>query len=223
MEQLEFITGNKTYSSWSLRPWLALRQTGAPFSEIVVSLYVPGYKQALLQHSPTGKVPVLKHGTRVIWDSLAICEYLAEQFPQAGLWPQDPEARALARAVSAEMHSGFPVVRQLMPFNCRAAHRQLPAATPELQTEIGRLQDIWRTARSRFGAEGPWLFGRFSIADAMFIPVALRFVTYGIGLDQTSQAYVDTVLAHPPVQEWIAAARRETDVIESSEIGQVAG
>lgn len=223
MEQLEFITGNKTYSSWSLRPWLALRQTGAAFSEVVVPLYVAGYKQALLRHSPAGKVPVLKHGARVIWDSLAICEYLAEQFPHAGLWPQDPEARALARAVSAEMHSGFPVIRQLMPFNCRAVHRQLPSITPELQGEIGRIQDIWRGTRARFGQQGPWLFGRFSIADAMFVPVALRFVTYDTQLDKSSEAYLAAVLAHPPVQEWIAAARLERDVIESSEIGQVAG
>lgn len=221
MDSLEFITGNKAYSSWSLRPWLALRQTGAPFRETVVPLYVPGYKEILLRHSPAGKVPVLKHGTQVIWDSLAICEYLAERFPEAELWPRDAVARALARSISAEMHSGFSVIRSVMPFNCRASGRQV-VASPELQTEIARVQTIWRECRERFGTAGPWLFGHFSIADAMFIPVALRFATYGTQLNDTGQAYLDAVQAHVPVREWIAAAKLEKEVIESSETGRAA-
>lgn len=221
MEQLTFITGNKTYSSWSLRPWLALRKTGRPFREIVVPLYTPGYKDLLLKHSPAGKVPVLRHGERVIWDSLAICEYLAEQFPQAGLWPQDGNARAVARSISAEMHSGFAAIRQAMPFNCRAVGRKPATSSAELRAELDRVQEIWRDARVRFGEGGPWLFGQFCIADAMFAPVALRFVTYGQQLDEDAQVYVNTVRTYSPVREWIAAAEQEVEVIESSEVGQV--
>lgn len=221
VEKLVFVTGNKAYSSWSLRPWLALRQSGAPFREIVVPLFVPDYKQELLRHSPAGKVPVLKHGDRVIWDSLAICEYLAEQFPQARLWPQDPSARAHARSISAEMHSGFGLIRSVMPFNCRVSGRRV-VTSPELLTEIARVQNLWRECRQRAAGEGPWLFGHFSIADAMFAPIALRFVTYGTELDATARAYLDTVQTHPPVQEWVASAKLEQDVIESSEVGRVA-
>jgi glutathione S-transferase len=198
-----------------------LRRTGQPFREIVVPLYIPGYKELLLKHSPAGKVPVLRHGRRVIWDSLAICEYLAEQFPQSELWPQDGDARAVARSISAEMHSGFAAIRQAMPFNCRATGRRLAAYSAELLAELDRVQEIWRDARSRFGGNGPWLFGQFCIADAMFAPVALRFVTYGPQLDEVAQAYVAAVQAHPPVQEWIKAAELEVEIIRSSEVGEV--
>ncbi len=218
MDKLTFITGNKSYSSWSLRPWLALRATDAAFDEIAVPLYVPGYKAMLLAHSPAGKVPVLKHGERVIWDSLAICEYLAEQFPKARLWPEATAARALARSVSAEMHSGFTAIRSAMPFNCRATGRRV-ASSQELESEIQRVQSLWRECQERHGQEGPWLFGRFTVADCMYIPMALRFVTYGARLDTGAQAYVRTVQQDTAVQEWIAAARLERDVIATSEIG----
>lgn len=218
MDKLTFITGNKAYSSWSLRPWLALRATDAAFEEIVVPLYVPGYKALLLAHSPAGKVPVLKHGERVIWDSLAICEYLAEQFPKARLWPEATAARALARSVSAEMHSGFSTIRSTMPFNCRATGRHV-ASSQELESEIQRVQSLWRECQERYGQEGPWLFGRFTVADCMYIPMALRFVTYGARLDTGAQAYVQTVLQDATVQEWIAAARLERGVIAANEIG----
>lgn len=219
MEKLIFVTGNKAYSSWSMRPWLALKHTGAAFEEIVIPLYVPGYKDKLLQHSPVGKVPILKSNGLTVWDSLAICEYLAERFPQAGLWPEDSTTRAEARAVSAEMHSGFTVIRHDMPFNCRATGRRI-TRSPELQTEIGRVAAMWKGCRERHVKAGPWLFGRFSVADCMYIPVALRFVTYGLVLDGAAGDYVHTVQQHAPVQEWIAVARLERETIESSEVGK---
>lgn len=202
-----------------MRPWLALRATGMGFEEIVVPLYVPGYKEKLLTHSPTGKVPVLIHGERTVWDSLAICEYLAEQFPEARLWPQELAARALARCISAEMHSGFTAIRSAMPFNCRAVGRHVPDS-PELGAEIRRVQNLWRECHERYGKSGPWLFGHFSVADCMYIPVALRFVTYGTAMDMIASAYLQAAQQHPPVQEWIAAAQQEQEVIESSEAGR---
>lgn len=219
MDKFVFVSGNKTYSSWSLRPWLALKHTGAPFDEIVVPLYVPGYKAKLLAHSPAGKVPVLKHGASLIWDSLAICEYLAEQFPQARLWPADAAARALARSASAEMHAGFAAIRSAMPFNCRASGRRV-ASSPELESEILRVQNLWRECRERYGREGPWLLGHFTVLDCMYAPVALRFATYGVQLDSIAKAYLHTVQQHPPVQEWVAAARGEQETIEASEVGR---
>ncbi|HKV96609.1 MAG TPA: glutathione S-transferase family protein [Gammaproteobacteria bacterium] len=219
MQELQLVIGNKSYSSWSMRAWLALKHTHAVFQEIVVPLDVPGYKQKLLAYAPTGKVPVLKAGASAIWDSLAICEYLAERFPEARLWPQDTAARAHARSVSAEMHSGFPVIRREYPFNCRATDRHV-ARTPELEYEIGRVQALWSQCRERFGTGGPWLFGNFTIADCMYIPVALRFVTYGTGLKGAAADYVKDVQQHPAVREWIAAAKLEKEVIEADEVGR---
>jgi glutathione S-transferase len=183
VEEFELVIGNKAYSSWSLRPWLVLKHTGAPFSETRVPLYVHGYKEELLKHGPSGRVPILKHGELTVWDSLAICEYLAEVFSKAGLWPEHAAARATARAVSAEMHSGFMAIRGAMPFNCRAKGRRVPI-TVEIQKEIDRVLTLWRSCREAHGRGGPWLFGRFTIADAMFIPVALRFITYTVPLHQ---------------------------------------
>ena len=219
MDKLELVIGNKAYSSWSLRPWLALKHAGAGFTETRVPLYIPGYKEKLLRQGPSGKVPVLKHGALTVWDSLAICEYVAELFPQAGLWPQDPSARAVARSVSAEMHSGFTAIRNAMPFNCRVRGRRVPI-TPEIQKEIERVQGLWKSCRDAYGAGGPWLFGRFSIADCMFIPVALRFITYSVSMDATGKAYADAVLAHHSVDEWIAAAEQENEVMEANEVGK---
>ncbi|MDE2234524.1 MAG: glutathione S-transferase family protein [Gammaproteobacteria bacterium] len=218
MDKFIFITGNKAYSSWSLRGWLGLRAAGVDFEELMVPLYVPGYKTILLEHSPSGKVPVLKHGKRVIWDSLAICEYLAEMFPKAGLWPEDRSARALARSVSAEMHSGFSAIRSAMPFNCRAKGRRAQGSQA-LEDEIGRVQQLWLQCHEHHGRQGPWLFGHFTVADCMYVPVALRFVTYGVPLETHAQAYVETVLQHAPVQEWMANAEHEKAVIPSSEVG----
>lgn len=219
MEKFKLIIGNKAYSSWSLRAWLALKHTGVPFTETVLFMDTPAFKPAILKYSPTGKVPLLKLDSLAVWDSFAICEYLAEQFPAAKLWPEDAAARALARSVSAEMHSGFMAIRKNMPFNCRASGRHV-SMTAELETEINRVTELWRECQKHYGQGGPWLFGRFSIADAMYIPVALRFVTYGTKLDGTARTYLETAQSLPAIREWIAAAILEKEVIETSEVGR---
>lgn len=208
------VLGNKNYSSWSLRPWLALRQAGIPFDEVVIPLYQPGSKAAILQHSRAGKVPVLEHGDRTVWDSLAIPEYAAETWPEAALWPEDREARALARCISAEMHAGFAALRKGMPMDLRA-HPSSKRHSTEVSADIDRITAIWRGAREKFGGAGPFLFGAFSIADAMFAPVTARFRTYAVELDPLCQAYADAVLALPAFLEWQAAAREEPWVIAS--------
>lgn len=218
MDKFELVIGNKAYSSWSLRAWLALRHVSAPFTEIRLAMDTPEFKSRVREYSPTGKVPLLKHGNLTVWDSISICEYLAERFPAARLWPDDAATRAAARCVSAEMHAGFMAIRKSMPFNCRATDRHAPIS-PELEAEIARVAEIWRNCRQQYGQTGPWLFGRFSIADAMYIPMALRFVTYGVGLGRTEQAYVGTARALPAMQEWIAAAKEEEEVIATSEVG----
>jgi glutathione S-transferase len=213
----QLVIGNKNYSSWSLRPWLAARHAGIEFDEIRIALDTPE-TAALLQHySPSCKVPVWREGDLVIWDSLAICEYLAEQVP--ALWPTDAAARAVARSVSAEMHSGFTALRTHMTMNARARGRNVPV-TPEIAADIDRIVMIWSDCRSRFGADGPWLFGAFSIADAMFAPVALRFTTYGVSRSGAVDDYVATQLADPHLQAWLAAAERESEVIEQYEWGR---
>jgi len=212
MSDLTLVIGNKAYSSWSLRPWLALKQAGVPFTEVVIPLYRPGSKERILEQSPTGKVPLLKHGERTVWDSLAICEYLAETFPDAALWPADAHARAVARSVSAEMHSGFVGLRTAMPMDLKGVYPDL-GRTPQCAADIARLTALWADARARFGAEGPFLFGRFSIADAMFAPVVTRLRAYAVELDPVSQAYSDAVLDLPAMRDWYAAARDEEWVI----------
>ena len=212
----QLVIGNKNYSSWSLRPWLAARHAGIEFDEIRVSLFTPEGTAQIRQYSPSLKVPVWREGEFVVWDSLAICEYLAERAP--ALWPADPAARAVARSVSAEMHSGFNALRNGMPMNARARGRRV-AVTPEIAADIDRIEAIWTDCRSRFGAVGPWLFGAFSIADAMFGPVVLRFVPYGVSRPGVVDDYVATWMADPHLQAWIAAAERETEVIEQDEAG----
>lgn len=202
---LTLVIGTRRYSSWSLRPWLAARMAGADIRAIEVTLRQPETKAEILRHSPSGKVPCLIHDGLVVWDSLAICEYLAETFPEARLWPDESKARAVARAVSAEMHSGFMNLRNLCPMDlCQDA--PLADIAPELQTDIERVKAIWNDCRARFGAGGPFLFGRFSVADAMFAPVVTRFATYALPLDAVSQAYCDAILGLPALQEWRAAA-----------------
>ena len=212
MAGFTLVVGNKNYSSWSLRPWLAMRQAGIAFEEVVIPLYQAGSKAALLAHSPAGKVPVLRHGDRVVWDSLAIMEYLAETFPAAGLWPEDAAARALARSVSAEMHAGFAALRGGMPMNLRDQPSR-PEGSDAVAADIERVSTIWRDCRARFGVGGSFLFGAFSAADAMYAPVVTRFRTYGVALDPTCQAYADAVLALPAFLEWQRAARQEPWVI----------
>lgn len=211
MSTLKLVIGNKAYSSWSLRPWLLMRQAGIAFEELRVSLYAPDAQRHLLQHSPAGKVPVLKDADLVIWDSAAICEYLAEKYPQHRLWPADTRARAHARAISAEMHSGFTNLRSAMPMNVR---REIPgrAVTPEVAAEIARISAIWNDCRSREPQGGAFLFGAFSIADAMYAPVVSRFRTYGVVLNGAAAAYAAQMHALPAMQQWIAGAHAETEV-----------
>ena len=217
MSDCTLIIGNRNYSSWSLRGWLAASQSGVDFATELVRLSEPGSRAALLRHSPAGRVPVLKHGERVVWDSLAIAEYLAELRPQAGLWPADADARAMARSIAAEMHAGFSALRGAMPMNLR---KSLPGKGrgPGVADDIGRIGAIWREARERFGAAGPFLFGRYSAADAMYTPVASRFRTYGVVLDPICQAYADAVLGWPAFLEWHAAAVAEPWVIAEDEV-----
>jgi len=209
LDKITIVLGNKNYSSWSLRPWLALKRTGAPFEEIVIPLDQPETRQAILAHSTAGRVPVLHHGDRTIWESLAICEYLAEVFPGACPWPADQEARAAARSISGEMHAGFAALREHMPMNIRGT---FPGAgmTPEVEADIERIQAMWESCRQSFGAGGDFLFGGFTIADAMFAPVVSRFRTYAVDLSATCRRYSDAVWNRPEMQQWIAAARAET-------------
>jgi glutathione S-transferase len=211
------VVGNKNYSSWSLRGWLAARAAGVPFDEVLVRLSEPGSKEALLKHSPAGKVPVLKHGERTIWDSLAIIEYLAEIRPDAGLWPADPVARAHARSISAEMHAGFSALRAGMPMNLR---KSLPGKGRgrDVAEDIERIGAMWADCRARYGAAGPFLFGRFGAADVMYTPVATRFRTYAVELGDVCQDYVDAVLARPDFLEWHEAALDEPWVIAEDEV-----
>jgi glutathione S-transferase len=212
MAEFTVILGNKNYSSWSMRPWLALKRTGAVFEEIVIPLDRPDTQARIRAHSPSGKVPVLKHGGIVIWESLAICEYLAELFPKARLWPEDRAARALARAVSHEMHGGFASLRAAMPVNIRASFPGKEMA-PEAKADIDRVVSLWTDMRARFGTGGDFLFGAFTIADAMFAPVVTRFRTYGVALPAAARAYADAVWTLPALQEWVAAARAEKEAI----------
>lgn len=214
---LRLYLGNKAYSSWSLRPWLAAKVAGIPFEEEVVPLYEDGSAERMRALSPCGKVPVLHHGDLVVWESLAIVEYLAELFPDRGLWPTDRTARAVARAVSTEMHAGFAALRTNMGMNVR---RRLPGRgrAPGVAEDIARIVALWADCRARFGAGGPFLFGGFTIADAMFAPVVTRFETYVVELDAGARAYSSAVLALPAMKEWYAAAESEPWVIDRYEV-----
>ncbi|MFQ4145061.1 glutathione S-transferase family protein [Chlorogloeopsis sp. ULAP02] len=216
MSELTLVIGNKNYSSWSLRPWLAMKHLGLEFQEICIPLYTPESTSKISQYSPSGKVPVLLHGSLKIWDSLAICEYLAEEFPHLYWWPKDKAARAIARSISAEMHSGFQNLRQNMPMNCRAKLLGKGMAIG-VQKDINRITNIWQECRQNFGTGGDMLFGKFSVADAMFAPVVLRFVIYDVQLDDIAKNYVKTILALPALQKWVKAAESEQEVIPAFE------
>lgn len=216
MANLTLVIGNKNYSSWSLRPWLLLRQARIPFQEVRIPLYLPESAVALSAWSPSGKVPALHDGDIRVWDSLAICEYLDERFPDKQLWPRDAAARAVARSVSAEMHAGFAALREHMSMNIRARYPGR-GRTRESLADVERIVAIWSDCRARFGAGGDFLFGGFSIADAMYAPVVLRFRTYGVELTGAVKGYADSVLALPALQAWVADAVAETERIESFE------
>ena len=206
---LTLVIGNKNYSSWSMRPWVAAVAFGVPFNEVRILLDQPETAAIIARFSHAGRVPVLVAGEISVWDSLAICEYLAEQFPDMHMWPQDVAARAMARSVTAEMHSGFTGLRSAMPMNIQAS---LPGRgrTNEAQGDIGRICEIWEDCLARFGHHN-FLFGDFSIADAFFAPVVMRFKTYGVTLAPALQAYCDRMQAHPAVARWVREAMAETE------------
>ena len=206
---LTLIIGNKNLSSWSMRPWVAAVAFGIPFTEVRVVLDRPDTAGKIAQYSHAGRVPVLIAGEMTVWDSLAIVEYLAEQFPDKHLWPQDVASRALARSIVAEMHSGFSALRGTMPMNIQA-RLSGRGRTPGVQADIGRICEIWEDCLSRFGHH-QFLFGDFSIADAFYAPVVTRFQTYGVALAPALQAYCERVLAHPAVARWVAEALQEDD------------
>jgi len=208
---LEIVIGNKNYSSWSMRAWLAVELTGAPYREVLVPLDQPETAERIRAFSPAGRVPVLRDGDLAVWDSLAISEYLAERFPEAGLWPGDRAARAEARSVSAEMHSGFQALRSALPMNIRL-HRPVALPPPDVRADIARIREIWRGLRRR-AQDGEYLFGRFGIADAMFAPVVARCRTYGVTLDGPEGAYAEAVWRHPAVAKWTAGALEERSSI----------
>jgi glutathione S-transferase len=207
------VIGDKNFSSWSLRPWLALKHCGIPFEEERIRLRQPDSKAEILRQSPAGKVPALKTRLGVVFESLAILEYLAERHPEHGLWPQDEEARAAARSISAEMHAGFATLRTNMSMDL-LGRLPSPPVSAALEADIRRIAAIWKDARARFGTGGPFLFGAFSNADAMYAPVATRFRTYGVDLDRfgddgTGVAYAAAILALPAMAEWTQEAETE--------------
>lgn len=216
MSELTLVIGNKNYSSWSLRPWVFMRQLNISFTEKWVSLYTNTSDSQLEQYNSDYKVPVLQDGNLVVWDSLAIMEYLSEQYLSGAGWPADVEARSVARSISAEMHSSFVHVRSEMPMNVRRHYPKFNL-TPAAQHEVERIKSLWRMCRSEYGQGGEWLFGDYSIADAMFAPVVMRFVGYDVPLSGLEQDYVQSVLLQSAIKEWIEAGKAEKDVIAASE------
>lgn len=214
---LHLIIGNKNYSSWSLRPWLAMKVAGIAFEETVLPLDAPDFKARLAAFGGAGKVPLLVDGTTRIWESLAILEYLAEKFPAAGVWPREPAARAHARAVAAEMHSGFSSLRSRLPMNVRrpVISRALDAGA---MADVARIEVIWAESRNRFGAGGPFLYGAFGAADAMYAPVVSRFHTYAVEVGTVARAYMAALMHLPAWSEWREAACRETSVLPHDEV-----
>jgi len=214
---LTLVIGNKNYSSWSLRAWIAMTAAGIPFEEISIPLDRPDTQEQIRRHSPAGKVPVLIDGEATVWESIAIMEHLAERFPQAGLWPADPAARAHARSIAAEMHASFAALRSHCPMNLwrPVARRDLSL---QVERDVERITRIWREARGKYGQGGRYLFGPFTAADAMFAPVATRLRTYGIACDEASRAYVEAIHDHPAFKAWRAAALEESQVIAADEV-----
>jgi glutathione S-transferase len=214
---LHLVIGNKNYSSWSFRPWLAMKVAGIAFDETVISLEAKDFKARVMAVSGAGKVPVLIDGEIRVWESLAILEYLAEKFPAAALWPKDEGARAQARAVAAEMHAGFVSLRRLLPMNVWRPVK--PHALDDgSKTDVARIEAIWCDCRARYGAAGPFLFGAFGAADAMYAPVIWRFHTYAVEVSDAARAYMGAMMALPAWREWRDAARREPWVLEHDEV-----
>jgi len=208
MPNLILCIGDKNLSSWSMRPWIALEQSGIPFEEVLIRLKQDDTRESILKHSPSGRVPSLKHGDLLIWDSLAILEYLAETFPSARLWPQAPDARAYARTICAEMHSGFLAMRTQLPLNS-STKKPCPELTEATREDLKRIEELWRECRQKYGASGPLLFGNFTSADAFFAPVVLRLENYSVEVGECTRAYMKSVLELSSVRKWIAGAKAE--------------
>jgi glutathione S-transferase len=213
---LTLYIGNKAYSSWSLRPWLLMKQLGIPFDDVVIPLDQATTAVDIQRHSPTGKVPALATDGIVIWETLAIVEYLAERYPDKHVWPADTKARAIARAISSEMHAGFAALRKACPMNIRR-RRSAIALSDEVTSDVARIEAAWAAARAEYGQGGPFLFGAFSAADAMFAPVVNRFDVYAVEVRPETKAYMDAVQALPSWQAWAEDARREPWFIDKYE------
>lgn len=206
------VIANRNYSSWSLRPWLFLTESSIPFEEIRIPLFTEGWQEKIARYSPAGRVPVLLDGDISVWDTMAIIEYVLESHPRAVGWPELAPARARARSISAEMHSGFISLRDELPQNIRVRHPIAPdVLTESCRRQIARIEEIWTDCRSTFGKSGDWLFGEFSIADVYYAPVALRFLSYSISLNATAREYIDTVRELESVQQWTEEARKEQE------------
>ncbi len=216
---LKLVIGNRNYSSWSLRSWLLLAEAGIEFDEHRIALDAPGTLDELRRYTPAGRVPVLVLDGYAVWDSMAIAETVAERWPERKLWPDDPRTRAHARSISAEMHAGFLALREAMPMNCRAVGRRV-ALSDDVTADMDRIFAIWADCHRHYGRHGDWLFGRFSIADAMYAPVVLRFRSYGVSTPGEASAYPARLLESPAIKMWLAAAEAEAEVIEKEEIGQ---
>lgn len=216
MSNLTLIFGNKNYSSWSLRPWVFMKHYKITFEEKRIALFTNTTEAELSEYNSDFKVPVLKDDDLYVWDTLAILEYLSEKYLQGKGWPQDEKARAIARSVSAEMHSSFMNVRNELPMNCRKTFNDIKLSA-DAEHEIDRIKTLWRDCRHKFGTDGEWMFGEYSIADAMYAPIALRFKGYNIPLTGIEDDYVQSVLTQPCIIEWIEAAKLEKEIIEEYE------
>ena len=213
---LKLVVANKAYSSWSLRPWILLAHFKIPFEEVVIPMAEPETRAEMLKYAPTGKCPSLHDGRIAVWESLAIIEYVAEQYPEKGIWPKGKAARAHARALASEMHAGFPALRQECPTNFRRAPKAI-ALSDDAKADAARIEAAWAGAREAFGKAGPFLFGRFSAVDAMFAPVVNRFHAYAISVSPTTQSYMDAVMTLPAWKAWIADGETEPWRIERYE------
>ena len=213
---LKLVVANKAYSSWSLRPWILLAHFKIPFEDVVIPLDQPETRATILKYAPNGKCPSLHHGKIAVWESLAIVDYVAESFPEKAIWPRGRAARAHARSLAAEMHAGFVALRQACPTNFRRKPKRI-ALSDEARADVARIEAAWADAREAFGKAGPFLFGRFSAADAMFAPVVNRFHAYDIGVAKGTRAYMEAIMALPAWKAWIADAEAEPWRIERYE------
>lgn len=219
MSQAKLVIGNKNYSSWSMRPWLLLKTFEIPFEEINIALYQDNTAEKLGPYSPSLKVPAFLHNQITVWDSLAICEYINESLLEGRGWPANPKKRASARSVCAEVHAEFPLLKKEWPMNCKASVNLF--VSDKLGDEIARIDAIWSCCRRKYGADGDYLFGRFSIADCMYTPLAICFRAYGANLSREAQRYADTLLANPHVQEWIRQGREEKELVSMSNVSNL--